>query len=132
MDICYETVSEQGLSPPAHFLDQTFIKSLTDILSEGGVCTINTIIKSEVKKAEIFKEIGLVQQTQKFKSKCTEDVNEVVYLVKTEDGSATTTSKDRLATINKNVAAMGVRQDIWLSKKQMKIVHHADKMTPLV
>lgn len=101
-------------------------------MSEGGVCAINTIIKSEVKKTEIFKEISLVKQTLKFKSKCTEDVNEVVYLVKTEDGSATTTSKDRLATINKNVAAMGVRQDIWLSKKQMKIVHHADKMTPIL
>jgi spermidine synthase len=47
MDVCYDTASDEGVSPPIHFLDQSFIASLTDILSEGGVCAINTIIKSE-------------------------------------------------------------------------------------
>lgn len=55
MDVFYETASEEGVSPPSHFLDQSFITSLTDILSEkGGVCAINTIIKNEAKKKQIL------------------------------------------------------------------------------
>jgi hypothetical protein len=41
------------------------------------------------------------------------------------------TPKARAAIIQKNLASMGVRQDIWLSKKTMKIVHHTEKMAAL-
>lgn len=83
MDVFYETASEEGVSPPAHFLDQSFITSLSDILSDGGVCAINTIIKSEAKKTLIFQTINKVKSTTKFQSKCAEDLNEVIYLAKT-------------------------------------------------
>lgn len=54
MDVCYENANEEGVSPPTHFLNESFIASLTDILSEGGVCAINTIIKTEIKRKSIF------------------------------------------------------------------------------
>jgi hypothetical protein len=66
MDVFYETVSEEGVSPPSHFLDQSFITSLSDILSEGGVCAINTIIKKDAKKKLIFQNINKVKSTAKF------------------------------------------------------------------
>lgn len=50
--------SDEGVSPPSHFLDQSFITSLSDVLSEGGVCAINTIIKSEAKRKLIFQTIN--------------------------------------------------------------------------
>jgi hypothetical protein len=66
MDVFYETASEEGVSPPLHFLDQSFITSLIDILSEGGVCAINTIIKKDAKKKLIFQNINKVKSTAKF------------------------------------------------------------------
>ncbi len=66
MDVFYETASEEGVSPPSHFLDQSFITSLSDILSEGGVCAINTIIKNDAKKKLIFQNINKVKSSVKF------------------------------------------------------------------
>jgi len=132
MDVCFESANEEGVSPPAQFLNESFIASLTEILSEGGVCAINTIIKSESKKNTIFSSISKAKHTTKFRSKCIDDLNEVVFLAKTREGCEIETSKSRLTNIQKNVAATGIRSDIWLSKKQMKILHHTDKMAPLV
>ena len=70
---------------------------MTDILSEGGMCAINTIIKSEKKKKSIFQQIDKVKNTTKFKSKCTEDANEVVFLVKPV--SDTSSPKSRLTNL---------------------------------
>jgi len=61
------------------------------------MCAINTIIKSENKKKSIFQQIDKVKNTTKFKSKCTEDVNEVVFLAKPV--SDTSTPKSRLTNI---------------------------------
>ena len=44
---------------------------------------------------------------------------------------AESTSKSRVAVLQKNVAAMGLQHGVWLSKKAMKVVHHAEKMVVL-
>ena len=62
------------------------------------MCSINTIIKQEAKKKQIFSQIDKVKHIQKFKSKCTEDFNEVVYLVKS-DNQSVLTSKERSITL---------------------------------
>jgi hypothetical protein len=56
-------------------------------------------------------------------------LNEVIFLAKTTVDN--TTPKARSAIIQKNLGAMGVRQDIWLSKKTMQIVYHTEKMAVL-
>jgi spermidine synthase len=55
MDVCYEVKSEEGISPPRHFLEPDFILNLTRIMKKESVCAINTMIKGEEKKKAIFK-----------------------------------------------------------------------------
>lgn len=55
MDVCYEVASEEGISPPRHFLSQEFITQLQNILTKDGVCAINSMIKNEEAKQVIFK-----------------------------------------------------------------------------
>lgn len=82
VDVCYETASAEGVSPPQQFLSPDFIESLQNILTANGVCAINTMIRNEETKKAIFSKISQVKDSVKFKSKCTEDLNEVVYLSK--------------------------------------------------
>lgn len=129
MDVCYEVASEEGISPPRHFLAPDFIESLQRILKKEGVCAINTMIKNEEAKHILFKQISEVKDTTKYRSKCYEDLNEVLFLVK---GAEVASGKQRAAMVQKNVQAMGMQNGIWLAKKGgMPIVHHAEQMERL-
>lgn len=55
MDVCFEAVDQEGISPPKHFLAPEFIKSLLNALTKDGVCAINTLIKNDEAKKAIFK-----------------------------------------------------------------------------
>lgn len=71
-----------------------------------------------------------MKDSGKYKSACSEDLNEVVFLAKGQ--SEESTGKQRAAMVQKNVQAMGMQNGIFLSKKGgMPILHHAEYMLKL-
>lgn len=97
MDVCFEEKSEEGVSPPRHFLNQEFIKDLQRMLVPTGVCAINTIIKKAEARKQIFDEINKVADSAKYRSGCQDDLNEVVFLAKgAQQESSSKTRKEQL------------------------------------
>lgn len=130
IDVCFEVANDEGVQPPRTFLNTDFISSLQILLTPSGVCAINTIIKKEETRQEIHKEIARVGESAKFRSGCSEDLNEVVFLAK--GAAQESTGKSRFAQLQKNVSAMGMNAGVWMSKKAMKIVAHSEGMSALV
>lgn len=63
----------------------------------------------------------------KFKSKCFEESNEIIYLVNCK--IAETNGAQRVNQLSKNVTALEMQGGVWLSRKQMRIVTHAESMS---
>jgi len=81
MDVCFEQ-NENGVSPPKHFLTTTFLTQLKSLVSkDNGVVAINTMVKAKKDKDDVLAQAKAVENCLKFVSKCTEDINEVLYLV---------------------------------------------------
>lgn len=80
MDVCFEQ-NESGISPPKHFLTTTFLTQLKSLVSkDGGVVAINTMVKGKKDQEDVLAQAKAVVNCLKFVSKCTEDINEVLYL----------------------------------------------------
>lgn len=81
MDINYEE-EDTGLNPPQKFLDPHFLhKVLAKAKPVDSIVAINTIIRDESKKKEVYQQFRNLKCELKFRSHTTEDKNEVIILV---------------------------------------------------
>ena len=82
------------------------------------------MIKDEKTKEEIFKQISEVKGSFKFRSKCEEDLNEVVYLNKGQN--VETDAESRVKLVKLNAEMTGMAKSVWATDDEdMCIVKHA-------
>lgn len=65
-------------------------------------------------------QVRAVANRAKYVCKCTEDVNEVILFGNNE--------LNRVARFKEIQTKFGLAPGVWLSKKQMKILHHVEHM----
>lgn len=130
MDVNYEE-GDVGINPPKKFFEPEFIQQLHTITKPAGLIVINTIIEEE-HKAKLIQQVKQVKDSTKFITKAQNDANEVLLLAKgVKELKSIEESKSRLQNLTKVCEALNLNKGIFLSKKNMQVIHHTETMRRL-
>ncbi|EPS72250.1 hypothetical protein M569_02509 [Genlisea aurea] len=127
VDVDSSDLSHGLTCPAAEFVEEPFLSSARDSLSENGLLIVNLVTRSLAVKNCVRWRLKKVFGKKVFHLQVEEDVNEVVFAVKKEDSSACSFDEDWLREgRSKLLAQGGGKQRRWFQR----IIEASQSITP--